>query len=74
MKINVKVTPHSSREEVLKLGDDYVVRVKATPHDGKANEAVINLLAKHFKVPKTAIKIVTGATGRNKIVEIRKGR
>ena len=73
MKINVKVRPHSSREEVLKVDDEYVVRVRATQHEGKANEAVIKLLSKHFKVPKTAIVIVTGATGRNKIVEIREG-
>jgi uncharacterized protein len=57
----------------VKLGDEYVVRVMATPHDGKANESAISLLAKHFKVPKSAVRIVTGATGRNKIVEIRMG-
>ena len=73
MKINIKVTPHSSREEVVKLGDEYVVRVKATPHDGKANEAVIKLLAKYFKVPKSAVRIVSGATGRNKIADIGTG-
>lgn len=71
MKINVKVMPHSMREEVAKQGDEYVVRVKAGAHEGKANEAVIELVAKHFKVPKSSVKIVTGLTGRNKIVEIR---
>ncbi|MGD0857272.1 MAG: DUF167 domain-containing protein [Dehalococcoidia bacterium] len=71
MKINVKVMPHSIREEVLKQGDDYVVRVKAMPQDGKANEAVIELIAKHFKVPKSVVKIVSGQTGRNKIIDIR---
>ena len=71
MKINVKVMPHSIREEVLKQGDDYVVRVKAMPQDGKANEAVIELIAKYFKVPKSVVKIVSGMTGRNKIVDIR---
>jgi uncharacterized protein (TIGR00251 family) len=73
MKINVKVMPHSMREEVAKLGDDYVVRVKAMPQEGKANEAVIELLARHFKVAKSAVKIITGLTGRNKIVDIRMG-
>jgi uncharacterized protein (TIGR00251 family) len=63
--------PHSIREEVLKQGDDYVVRVKAMPQDGKANEAVIELIAKHFKVPKSVVKIVSGQTGRNKIIDIR---
>jgi uncharacterized protein len=73
MKINIKVTPHSSKEEVVKMGDDYTVRVKAMPHEGKANEAVVNLLARHFKVPRSSVRIVSGAAGRNKIVEIRMG-
>jgi len=71
MKYNVKVMPHSMREEVSKQGDTYIVRVKAAAQDGKANEAVMELLAKHFKVPKSNIKIVTGMTSHNKIIEIR---
>lgn len=71
MKIKVKVTPHSSKEEVVKLGDEYVVRVTATPHDGKANQAVVDLLAKHFKVPKSSVRILTGGSSRKKVVEIR---
>jgi uncharacterized protein (TIGR00251 family) len=73
MRINIKVMPHSMREEVVKQGDDYVVRVKAMPVEGKANEAVIELLARHFKVPKSAVKIVVGLTGRTKIVDVRMG-
>jgi uncharacterized protein (TIGR00251 family) len=71
MKISIKVMPHSMREEVVKQGDDYVVRVKAMPQEGKANEAVIELVAKHFKVPKSVVKIVSGLTSRNKIIDIR---
>ncbi|MGA2369005.1 MAG: DUF167 domain-containing protein [Dehalococcoidia bacterium] len=54
-------------------GDEYVVRVRALPQDNKANEAVINLLAKHFKVAKTSVRIVSGLTSRHKIIEIRSG-
>jgi hypothetical protein len=43
------------------------------PVEGKANEAVIKLLARHFKVPKSAVKIVVGLTGRTKIVDVRMG-
>ena len=71
MKINVKVVPHSSREEITKQGDVYTVRVREAPVDGKANEAVVRLISGHFKVPKSAVKIVIGLTGRNKIIEIR---
>jgi uncharacterized protein len=71
MKYNIKVMPHSMREEVSKQGDTYIVRVKAAAQDGKANEAVMELLGKHFKVPKSSIVIVTGKTSHNKIIEIR---
>ena len=71
MKIKVKVAPRSSREEVVKTGDDYLVRVKAQPREGKANEAVIKLLAEYFRVTRSSVRITSGLSGRNKIVEIR---
>ena len=70
MKIKVRVSPRSSRDEVVKAGDDYVVRVKAQPREGKANEAVIKLLAEHFGVTRSSVRITSGLSGRNKIVEI----
>jgi uncharacterized protein len=70
MKIKVKVMPNANREEVVKQGDEYVVRVKVPPTEGKANEAVIKLIAAHMRVPKSTVKIVHGLTGRNKILEI----
>jgi len=71
MKIKVKVMPNSVREEVVKQGDEYVVRVKVPPHEGKANEAVIKIIAEFFKVPKSTVRIASGLTGRNKILEIK---
>ena len=71
MKIKIRVAPRSSRDEVVKTGDDYVVRVKAQPREGKANEAVIKLLAEHFGVTRSSVRITSGLSGRNKIVEIR---
>jgi uncharacterized protein (TIGR00251 family) len=47
------------------------VAVTAAPEDGKANAAVIALLAKEWGVAKSAISVVSGATDRRKIVEIR---
>jgi len=73
MKINVKVITRSAKEEVVEQAGGYTVRVRAAPQDGKANEAVIRLLARHFGVPKSAVSIVRGFTVRNKIVEIRAG-
>ena len=49
------------------------MRVRAVPEDGKANQAVIELLAKHFHVARAAVRIVSGASVRTKIVEIAGG-
>lgn len=71
MKINVKVFTRSAKEEVVQRPDGYTVRVRAAPQDGKANEAVIRLLARHFGVTMSAVSVVRGLTVRNKIIEIR---
>lgn len=73
MKIKVKVFTRSAKEEVVQQLDGYTVRVKAAPQDGKANEAVIRLLARHFGVARSAVRIASGLTVRNKIVEIMAG-
>lgn len=73
MKIKVRVIPQSLKEEVVRTGDEYTVRVKARPREGQANEAVINLLATHFKVSKASVRITSGLTARHKIVEITTG-
>jgi hypothetical protein len=70
MKIKVRVFTRSSREEVVQQADGYAVRVKAAPQDGKANDAVVRLLARHFGVTRSAVRIAGGLTVRNKIVEI----
>jgi len=45
MKIQVKVKPNSKTEELSREGDSFIVRVKEPPKEGKANQAVIKLLA-----------------------------
>jgi uncharacterized protein len=69
--IDVAVKPRSSREGVGPVhGDRLVVAVNAPPVDGKANEAVVRVLAETFGVPKAAVSIVRGETGRKKTVRI----
>jgi len=45
-------------------------RVTAVPEEGKANKALIALLAKTLKIPKSSISILTGETSRKKILRI----
>lgn len=70
MKIRVRVMPNSGREGVEREGEEYVVRVKAPPREGKANEAVIRIIAGYFRVPMASVRMVSGLTSRHKIVEI----
>jgi uncharacterized protein (TIGR00251 family) len=72
VRIPIKVKPRSKTEGVTKEidGDVYVVRVKAPPVEGKANRAVLKLLAKHFGVPESRLRIVSGLSSKNKVVEV----
>jgi len=70
VRFNVKVFPRSSREEFVEKDGIIKVYVKAAPDKGKANKAVVNIIAKEYKVKKSSVKIITGATGRNKVVEV----
>ena len=47
-------------------GDALRINVAAPPVDGKANEAVIRLLAVHFGVPRRDVDLISGSTGRTK--------
>lgn len=72
MKISVHIKPNSRhREEVVKNDDDTLtVYIKAPAVEGRANAAAIKLLAKHFKVASSNVKLVRGATSKYKIFEI----
>ena len=74
--VAVRVTPKSSRNEVTGLhaaSDGAVslaVKVSAPPDKGKANKAVIEVLAKAFGLPKSSLAIVSGETDRHKVVSV----
>ena len=72
MKISVHIKPNSRhREEVVKNNDDSLtVYAKAPAIEGRANAAAIKLLAKHFKVSPSKVKLVRGAASKYKIFEI----
>ncbi|MBU4069610.1 MAG: DUF167 domain-containing protein [Nanoarchaeota archaeon] len=67
MKINIKVKPNSATQEIEKKGDYYLVKLKSSPVDGKANLELIKILSKYFK---KEARIKSGFTSRKKIVEM----
>jgi hypothetical protein len=73
MKIQVKVKPNSRTEEVSREGDSFIIKVKEPPKEGKANQAVIKLLAEHFDVPQSQVRILSGFRSRNKVIEVTEG-
>ncbi len=69
-KYIVQVKPGTSQEKIVVTGDNsLIVYLRAKPHDGEANEALIKLLSKHFGVAKTTISITRGHNSRTKTIE-----
>lgn len=67
----VKVQPRAAKNEIVGLLDDAVkLRITAPPVDGAANEAVVKFFSGLFRVPKNAVRIMSGETSRSKTVEI----
>jgi uncharacterized protein (TIGR00251 family) len=72
MRVSVLVVPNARKNGVVEEGDHLRVYVRAPPVKGKANEAVIEVLAEFFGVKKSDIRIISGERSREKVVEIRK--
>ena len=69
-KISVRVKPNSKTEEVIPEDSGFLVRVKDAPIEGRANRAVIRLLAKHLDIPEARLRISKGLTSRTKTIQI----
>ena len=70
MKIQVKVVPKAKLSSVVREANMFIVRVKEPAKEGKANRAVIRLLADYLKIPQSAMVIIRGIGSRNKVIEI----
>lgn len=66
----VRVTPKASAERIVREGDLWRVYVTVAPEDGKANKAVLALLAKYLGVAKIRLEIVQGETVRDKRIRV----
>ena len=69
--IAVWVKPGASRSEIIGFKDGYwLVRLSAPPVDGKANTALLEILSRRLKVPRSSLEIVRGRRGRYKQVAV----
>jgi uncharacterized protein (TIGR00251 family) len=76
LRVAIKLTPKASRDRIDGPAPEadgstvLKVSVTAVPEDGKANAALIKLLSKQWRLPKTSMDIVQGATDRRKVLLI----
>ncbi len=68
--INIRVIPNAKENKVIPADNGLKVRVTAPAFGGKANKAVIEVLAKHLGVRKSDIRITRGEKSREKTIEI----
>jgi uncharacterized protein (TIGR00251 family) len=70
-RVRLRVAPGASRAGVVgRHGDAWKVRVAAPPEGGRANDAVVHLLADTLSLPREAVTLVSGHGARDKIVEL----
>ncbi len=76
LKVALRLTPRASRDRIMGAATEadgsvvLKVQVTAIPEDGKANAALLKLLSKTWKIPKSDMDIVLGATDRRKVILI----
>jgi uncharacterized protein (TIGR00251 family) len=74
MKISVRVKPNMKEEKVEKKEGVFTLCVKEPAKEGRANKAVVDLLSKYFKVPKSRVVILSGMKSKQKIIEVKNFR
>jgi uncharacterized protein (TIGR00251 family) len=71
LRIAVTVKPNAKKSEIVEQGaNQYRASVRSSAQDGKANRELIDLLAAHFGLPKSTVKIAHGHAARRKIIDI----
>jgi uncharacterized protein (TIGR00251 family) len=70
-RLTLRVSPGAARSVVVgRHGGGWKVRVAAAPEDGRANDAVVRLLAETLALPARDVEIVSGRSSRDKIVAL----
>jgi uncharacterized protein (TIGR00251 family) len=70
-RVRLRVAPGARKTELAgRHGDGWKIRVSAPPEGGRANDAVLDLLAERVGLPRRSLTIVSGRKGRDKVVEM----
>jgi uncharacterized protein (TIGR00251 family) len=70
-RLRVRVSPRGRANTIVgRHGDGWKVRVVAAPEEGKANEAVLRLLAERLSLPRESVTLVSGRASRDKVVSL----
>ena len=71
MKIIVKAKPGYREDKIEKIdNNNYIVCVTSPPIDGKANAAIVKLLAEYFDISQSLVEILSGHMAKTKVIEI----
>ena len=71
-RLRIRVSPGARTTELVgRQGDAWKVRIAAPPERGRANQALLGLLADRLQVRPAELRLVAGRTGRDKVVELR---
>lgn len=71
MKFQVRVKPNSSEPKIEEFGANrYLVYVEARAEDNEANIEMLKMMGRHLGIPSTKLRIVSGATSKDKTVEV----
>jgi uncharacterized protein len=70
-RLRLRVSPGAPSNTIVgRHGDGWKLRVTAAPEGGKANEAVLRLLAERLEMPTKSLTLVSGPSSRDKVVEL----
>jgi uncharacterized protein len=70
-RVRLRVSPGARQTELVgRHGEGWKVRVAAPPEGGRANDAVLDLLARELSLPRRSLSIVSGQGAREKVVEM----
>jgi uncharacterized protein (TIGR00251 family) len=71
IRVRLRVSPRAAGAGIVgRHGDGWKVRVTSAPERGKANDAVLSLLAEALELPTTNLELVRGTTARDKVVAV----